>query len=805
MQNVNDVFQVALAALNSGRPDRADAGFRSVLKSQPEHIAALNLLTIALMAQGRFADAEGFISRAVALNAQSDVSFYNQGFILTQLKKYDAAIQAFDRAIALNPKVSETWTARGVALNQLGEFDRAIADFEKALQIDAANAGALFNLGRTLNAVKRNAEAIDAIDRAIAINPQFAESWFGKGAILMEMKKFPQAIDSFDKALGLNPGLAEAHQGRGNALRELKRFDEALKEHERAISLKLDFAEAYSSRGIALCELKRLDDAIRAHGQAIELKPDYAEAYANRGITFFELRNFESALLDYNRAIELKGDLAIAYAYRGYLMGDLLRHADSRIDFERAKALDPEFAFLEGQALVAGMMTCDWSNHAEALDTLLKGIARGKMVSTPFPVVVTSSSRELQRAAARMSSDQICKRLNDGGFKPETRWVGRGKYSEREKIRLAFLSGDFRSHAVFYLLRGVLAAIDRGKFEVFAFSFFTPASDPMTAQIQTLVDHFIDVSGLSDAQVASLCESREINICVDLVGYTALNRPAIMARRAAPIQVNYLGFPGTMGADFMDYIVADPTLIPASHRDGYAEKVLSLPHTYLPSDPDRPISDRAFSRSELGLPESGFVFCSFNNHYKLTPDVFDIWMNILKRVEGSVLWLTGDNEPAMANLRNEASARGVDAHRLIFAPRMPSLADHLARHGMAGLFLDTMPYNAHTTASDALWAGLPVLTRIGETFAGRVAASLLNAIGLPELITHSAGEYEELAVDLALNPDRLASIRKKLADNRLTTPVFDTARYTRDLEAAFTAIYERYHQGLAPDHIQVGA
>jgi predicted O-linked N-acetylglucosamine transferase (SPINDLY family) len=317
-------------------------------------------------------------------------------------------------------------------------------------------------------------------------------------------------------------------------------------------------------------------------------------------------------------------------------------------------------------------------------------------------------------------------------------------------------------------------------------------------------DQFIDVKDRSDADVAELLHTLEIDIAVDLMGYTENSRTAILAHRPSPIQVNYLGYPGTMGADYIDYLISDRTLIPALYQKNYAEKIVYLPDSYMPSDNSkRLISNRVFDRAEFGLPQTGFVFCCFNNTYKLNPLIFDSWMRILKRVNGSVLWLSGTNLTAAANLRKEASARGVNLNRLVFAKRLPSSAEHLARHRLADLFLDTLPYNAHSTASDALWMGLPVLTQIGETFAGRVAASLLTAIRLPELITSTPQAYENLAIELATNPEKLASIKRKLANNRLTTPLFDTQTFTRHIEAAYTAMYERYQTDLPPDHIRV--
>ena len=351
-------------------------------------------------------------------------------------------------------------------------------------------------------------------------------------------------------------------------------------------------------------------------------------------------------------------------------------------------------------------------------------------------------------------------------------------------------------------MAGVFENRDISKFEIFGFSFGPDDSSVMRQRLHNAVDKFVDVRNVSDSDVVTLARDLQIDIAIDLKGFTTDSRTGIFALRAAPIQVSYLGYPGTMGANYMDYIIADPTVIPASDQRYFSEKIVYLPNSYQANDSKREISDRIFTRVEAGLPETGFIFCCFNNNYKITPGVFDCWMRILKQVEGSVLWLVEDNASAAANLRKEAATRGVNPERLVFAKRI-SLPEHLARHRLADLFLDTLPYNAHTTASDALWAGLPVLTQIGETFAGRVAASLLTASGLPELIVPMPEAYEELAIELANNPAKLAAIKAKLANNRLTTPLFDTKLFTRHLETAYKAMSQRYQAELIPDHIYV--
>ena len=373
---------------------------------------------------------------------------------------------------------------------------------------------------------------------------------------------------------------------------------------------------------------------------------------------------------------------------------------------------------------------------------------------------------------------------------------------DHNRIRLAYLSADFHEHATSYLMAGIFDCHDKSRFEVTAVSLGTDDNSEMRQRLKASFECFIDAETFSDDQIANLVRSSEVDILVDLMGFTGNSRTGIFAQRAAPIQVNYLGYPGTMGAEYIDYIIADEVVIPKNQRKYYSEKIVSLPNSYQANDRKRYISDKKFTRAELELPETSFVFCCFNNAYKITPHVFDSWMRIMNQVDGSVLWLILDNVTASHNLKQEAAARGVNPERLVFANRMP-LPDHLARHRLADLFLDTLPYNAHTTASDALWAGLPVLTLLGETFAGRVAASLLNAIGLPELITTALEGYEQMAVGLATHPEKMTSIKHKLVNNRLTTPLFDTKLFTKHIEAAYSAMYERHQAGLSPDNIVV--
>ena len=440
------------------------------------------------------------------------------------------------------------------------------------------------------------------------------------------------------------------------------------------------------------------------------------------------------------------------------------------------------------------MSLCDWSNLGALIPDLIAKIQQAKKVTTPFAVLGLIDDSALQRRATETWISDMY---------PASHALPPLSICRRhERIRIGYYSADFQAHATTHLMAGLFERHDRRRFELLAFSYGPDERDDMRKRLAGAFDQFLEVRTKSDIDIARISRELGIDIAVDLKGFTQDARTGIFSYRAAPIQVSYLGYPGTIGAPYIDYLIADHTLIPPESHQQYSEKIVYLPHSYQVNDRKRPIADKVFARAELGLPPTGFVFCCFNNNYKITPDMFDSWMRILGQVAGSVLWLLEDNSTAANNLRREAQTRDVDAERLIFARRMP-MPEHLARHRAADLFIDTLPYNAHTTASDALWVGLPVLTRIGQSFAARVAASLLNAAGLPELIATTQEQYEAKAVELAGTPGQLAELKERLHRNRLTMPLFDTEQFAVHLENAYTQMYERYLSNLSPEHIYI--
>jgi predicted O-linked N-acetylglucosamine transferase (SPINDLY family) len=714
-----------------------------------------------LQQQGQLEPAIELLDVVIARNPEHVQAHYKRANALNGLGRWDAALAGYDQAIARDPAFANAYCNRGTVLEHLQRWDDALASYERTLALNPTDALAYYNRGSVLKQLGRFDEALASYQQAIALQSDYVEALINQGTVLVDLQRFAEAVASYDRAIELRPVYAEAFMGRGTALMNLMRTEEALASYEQAIALKADYAEAYINRGNVLELLHQSEAAVASYRKGIALKPDYAEAYRGLGASLVQLKRFDEAVASYDRAIELK----------------------------------PDQKYILGARQYAKMQSCNWTDLAADVERLIEGLEAGRTVSVPLTVLALVDSLPLQRRTAEIWVREECP-PNDslGAIAPRAR---------RERIRVGYFSADFRIHPVSILTAELFESHDRDRFEITAFAFGPDSDDVVRARLRRAFDRFIDVHRQPDTEVALLARELGIDIAVDLGGFTQNARTRIFALRAAPVQVSYLGYPGTLGSSYIDYLVADRRLVPLGSEQHYAEKIIYLPDSYLVHDSKRPIAEHAFARAELGLPREGMVFCCFNRSFKIIPATFDRWMNILKRVEHGVLWLSEGHAAAVANLRAEAARRGVDPRRLIFAEPMPSMAGHLARHRAADLYLDTLPYNAHTTASDALWAGLPVLTCAGQAFAGRVGASLLTAVGLPELITTTPQQYEDLAVRLATNPAELELIRQKLARNRRDAPLFDTARFTRHLESAYVQILERSRTNSPPDHLVV--
>jgi predicted O-linked N-acetylglucosamine transferase (SPINDLY family) len=743
----------AYLAHQAGNAAEAMRLCQDILRATPQNFAALNLLGYLYSQSRRFAEAERLLGEAVKINPSSDV-IYNRGCALQNLGRYEEALACFQRAAAANPDFVDALVNCGYVQLGLRRFQDALASFDKALARKPADAQILNNRGHALLELGREMEALASFDKAIALDPNYVSAWSNRGVALQRLKRTDESLASLERALAIDPRVAAVHNNLGNSYMALRRYDEAAAEFEHATALDPNFVESLINRATVLVALRRMDEALALYDRALSLRPDNPEALRNRANALVIQKRFEEAARDCER---------------------LLR-------------LDPDFKYMKGILAHNRLQCCDWRGFTEMRMEIESGLRAGRRVIPPFEYLALCRNAADQHACARIfARDKF----------PAQPPLWRGERYRHDRIRIAYLSADFRNHAVASLMAGVFEHHDKSRFETIAFSFGVEKTGPMRARLEAAFEHFIDVERSSDQEIAKRLRQMEVDIAVDLMGHTGESRPGVLSFRAAPVQVLYLGYAGTMGTDFLDYIIADRIVIPEQDHRYYSEKVVSLPGAYLTYDSRRTIA-QAPGRAESGLPEKGFVFCSFNNAYKFSPEMFGVWMRLLHAVPGSVLWLPQGNAAAMRNLASEAAVRGVAADRIRFAPYVTEGDKHLARMGLADLFLDTLPYNAHTTAIDALWAGLPLLTCKGESFAGRVAASLLSAAGLPEMITDSLAAYEARALALARNPAALAEIRAKLAKCRSASPLFDTLRFTRKLEAAYIAMWERQQRGESP-------
>jgi predicted O-linked N-acetylglucosamine transferase (SPINDLY family) len=721
--------------------------------------------------------------------------------------RFQRAIQSFQsgrlaeargfcrEVLRIQPAFAGAWCLIGLVELREDAPERALEALTRATHADAGSVLAHYHLGNANFLLGRHAAAIASFDAALALDPRHVDALYNRGNAWRKLGRDDAAIASFDAALALAPGFGDAHHNRANALRDAGRFEDALAGYDAALAQRPDHVEALNNRGGVLLELGRFAAANAAFERALALRPAFAEACNNRGVAQHGLGDFAAAIASFDRALALRPDYAEALDNRGNSRYALQQYADATVDFEAASALAPDLPVVLSFRLSARMHVCAWQGLERDLAELRCRILAGKDPENPFYVLTLLDSGELQRLAAESWTEHKVRHVADLGSIP--------RRPARARLRVGYFSADYREHATLHLMAGLFESHDAADFEVSAFAFGPPSRDAARRRLEAACE-VIDVNARTDGEIAALARRHGIDIAVDLKGHTRDARPGIFAHRAAPLQIAYLGYPGTMGAAFIDYLVADPTLVPRGSGRFYREALIELPDSYQVNDARRAIAARTFERAELGLPAEACVFCCFNNNYKIMPDLFARWLRILERVGSGVLWLLEDNATAAANLRRAAAQGGIDPGRLIFAPRMPAPL-HLARHACADLFLDTLPCNAHTTASDALWAGLPLLTCAGESFAARVAASLLRAVGLPDLIAATLDDYEEIAVRLGSDRSARLAVKARLAANRTTRPLFDTKRTVRHLEAAYRRVYGRWEAGLPPDDIVITA
>jgi predicted O-linked N-acetylglucosamine transferase (SPINDLY family) len=756
----NAVFGQANSLLQAGRLDEAAALYDQILEAFPEHADTLQL----------------------------------RGVVDLQRGAFDEGLRRFDLAISLQPDHGPAHVNRAAALIGLGRAEEALAAAERALGLVPRSLAAHNNMASALNQLGRSPQALEVCDRAMALGLEDGSLHLHRAAALIYVHRFDDAVAAADRAIEINPDVPDAHGYRAYALTQLHRMVEAAASHERALALAPHSAEGHFSRAVALQYARDHFGAVKSCDQALALRPAYAEALQLRATALNCLERYDDAIADLDRCLELQPDFANAYALRGMCFALSKRPERALADLEIALDLDPTIRVIPGQCAYLGLQVCEWEGLQERIESIHAAIDNKFFAVQPLVLATLPSTPKHQHTIATCAYQDTA---------PAPFREIRGTRAFNEKLRIAYFSSDFGDHPVGHLIIGLLEEHDRSQFEVISVSFGSDVNDAARRRIERASDRFIEAQGMTDDETAALARDLNVHIAIDLNGYTLNMRPRIFSIGAAPIQVNYLGFPGTLGSDRIHYIIGDRVIIPPEHYPYFSERVVTMPHSYfLTNNIKRQVPARLSTRREVGLPDTGFVFACFNATQKITPDAFDVWMRLLKAVDGSVLWLNECIPTGMRNLRREAKERGVSPDRIIFAPRTPGL-EYLTRYRLADLFLDTFYYNAHATGAEALMMGLPVVTRLGAAFAGRVGASLLTAIGLPELIATDSEGYERIALRLAQDPAVYKDVREKLARNLATYPLFDTKRYTRNLEAAYREMWTRHEQGLAPDHIKV--
>lgn len=776
-----------------GQHDKAEHHFRLAVKLRPDYAEAYSNLGIVLKQQARFEEAINCYQQSIRIKPQRAETHHNLALALKGLSRLDEAIACDRRAMQLRPKYVDAHCSLGTSLLKQGKYDEALKCYETALQLKPNHVESRRNMGVAFQKAGRLSDAIANYQAALELKPNHADTYNHLGSALHEAGDYEAAAQAYRSAIQLRPEFAEAHNNLANSLQSLGQPEDAIATYQRAIALKPDFAEAHNNLGLSLKNRGRNDEAISALQRAIQLKPEIAGAHNDLGVILQQLGRVEEAVQSFQQALAIQPDSAEAHCNLGTSLEMLGQFDQAMRCYRRANELNTNYNDALIQQVHLQQQMCEWENLEENAEAVLSAARSDTRMSPGILMTLPTTKPADQLQCAQRWAADINVRQDSATVSA----------ADKSKLTLGYLSADFRDHAVSNLTLELFESHDREQFEVVAYSFGHDDGSTMRQRLQTAFDRFVDVRPLSFEQAAEQIRSDGVDILIDLMGYTRRARTEILALRPSPIQVNYLGYPGTMGADFVDYILVDKFVVPPDQQPHFSEQLVHLPGCYLVNDSRREIAEPKPSRADSGLPDEGFVFCCFNQSYKVTPQVFSLWMRLLKRVPQSVLWLQGTNRFAKESLHREAERHQVDGDRLIFAEKKPSLADHLARIQCADLFLDTWPYNAHTTASDALWVGCPVVTHSGETFASRVAGSLVHALRLPELCTASPEAYEELAYELATQPDRLAEVREKLATQREPSGVFSGVRFARDVERAYWRMWDQFESGRPPESFAI--
>ena len=816
------IFDKGLQAHNAGDLNVAEQLYQETLAIKPEHPEANHNMGVLAVGIGKVQEALPFFKIAVEANPAAAQFWLSYIDALIKLERLADAKDVFDQAKSNGAKDDGYDNLEQRLRDAQGEpLDATKAALEKDRIkpniLDSLNLEQAIKLAKKKTKEGSSEEATRIYQDILTKFPKNKRASDGRkamvgGSVRKAFKLQDPTQDQLQSLINLHsqgqlrqtlqriealvqqfPMSVVLYNIQGAVLQELGQLDLSIEAYSKALAIKPNYTAAYYNMGNALKEQGKLEEAIEAYNKALAIKPDHSDASYNMAYTFQEQGKLEEAIATYNKAIALKPDHAEAYYNMGITIQCQGNLKEAIAAFNNALALQPDYETARGQKLYQLAHICDWDAIAED-STLIPSLGTNEKFVPPFVMLSLEDAPDSHRIRSEVYAKAI--------YLQRPLPLPALPSKKPKRIRIGYFSADFHNHATMYLMAKVFAAHDRQKFEVYAYSYGPDANDQMRQALIKSVDVFDDVREMSFKDTALLARQDKIDIAVDLKGHTQDQRLGIFAYRPAPTQISYLGYPGTVGAEFIDYMVADPVVVPSNRRSAYSEEIIYLPHTYQPNDNTRIISQKVTTKADMGLPEDGFVFCCFNSNYKISPAEFDIWMRLLCKVNGSVLWLLKSNLWVEQNLQREAKKRGIQANRLVFAEKLPH-DQHLGRQKHADLFIDTFNVNAHTTASDALWAGLPIVTKLGQGFAARVAGSLLNAVGLAELITENEHDYEALILELATNPVKLAKIKEKLAVNRLSQPLFDTQQYTKHLEDGYQQAYQTYFEGKVPQTIVV--
>ena len=770
-----------IAYRNQNKHHLAINDFKAAININLKFAEAYNNLGMVYFNLKRIKDALSNCKKAIQINPNYAEAHNTIGIILTNSDKIVESISSFSLAIKLNPNYFEAYNNRGSSYSNINKTYEAIEDFKTAIKINSQFVHAYNNLSKQLISLNKLNSALETCQIAININKNFEDIFITHGNILKKMLDPQKAIESYNKCLSINSKNIVSYNARGNAYMDLNNIENAISDYKSALIINPEFSDAHSNLGLAYYKLKKNKESLNHLRKSISNNPNSPETFLNLGNTFLQMNLKNEALRNYNQSIKLNSNYAEAHKNKGDILQLYKRYDQAINSYKKASTIKPNFESLTGTLLNTKMKICDWEDYIQDYQKYKNEITKNEFANDPFiSLSIIENASYQKKISEKFINTNYPINYELGQLKKR-----RGNY----KITLAYFSVDFGDHPVTHLISDLIEIHNRDDFEIIGIYYGPKRTDQIYKRISSSFDKFICIDNKIDKNIAEYSRKLKIDIAIDLTGHTRDGKVGIFSYRVAPIQINYMGYLGTMGAEYYDYIIADKIIIPENDQKNYSEKIAYIPH-YQVTYNKKEIPNKTFSREELNLPSKGFIYCSFNNNYKINPSIFNSWMSILKAVPDSVLLIYNNNEWSKENLIKEAKKNNVDHNRLVFTGRLESNL-YLSRFKSADLFLDTSPYNAASTAVDALWAGLPVLTFIGETFSSRIAASILNSIGLNELITTSQLDYEKKAIELGNKETVFLNIKSKLKKNIKEKQLFNTKLYAYEIERLFKSLYNK--------------